>query len=511
MADGAGGRIGRTGKTRRGAPLSSNVMTGFCRITVVAPTVRVDVALPEDVPLAELLPDVLRMADQWQSEGAHAGFVLARLDGGELDTGVSLSAQDVHSGDLLYLRPATELLPPPVYDDVVDAIATSVGEDRRMWGGAHFKQVGLAVGAALLGIGAFILYSPLDPAPMHGTAGGVAAAFALLLVIAGGARSRIYGDHVGGAVLAAGSVLYAFLAGLGLPPEDVHQVDLPGGGTSAYYTYGMPHFTAACCAALVFGLAGTVLLEKYAAASLAGTITAGIGAAAGAVGLATGAAAPELAAGAGTFAVAVIGFLPGLALRFVRFPMPALIDGTPQVGVGAQRARLPAGSDDPIDFGDIERRAARGHDLLTGLVAACAFTVLICAVPLVFATPGTDGGPWAIGMAAVLGLALFSRARLFRRAGQVGALFWGGGLTCALVLVGAGMHVSPGARSTWYFGVVLLAALIMLGVGTTLPERRLSPRWARTVDLLDGLALAAVVPVLLGVLEVYGKMPSVIH
>jgi hypothetical protein len=45
----------------------SGLMTGFCRITVVAPNVRVDVALPEDVPLAELLPDILRMADQWQS------------------------------------------------------------------------------------------------------------------------------------------------------------------------------------------------------------------------------------------------------------------------------------------------------------------------------------------------------------------------------------------------------------------------------------------------------------
>jgi hypothetical protein len=89
-------------------------MTGFCRITVVAPDVRVDVALPEDVPLAELLPDVLRMADQWQNEGAHSGFALARLDGNELDTGLSLSAQGVRNGDLLYLRAATETLPPPV-------------------------------------------------------------------------------------------------------------------------------------------------------------------------------------------------------------------------------------------------------------------------------------------------------------------------------------------------------------------------------------------------------------
>ena len=132
--------------------MAANVMTGFCRITVVAPDVRVDVALPEDVPLAELLPDVLRMADQWQNEGAHSGFALARLDGNELDTGLSLSAQGVRNGDLLYLRAATETLPPPVYDDVVDAIVQSVAEDSRMWGSVHFRRLGMAGGALWAGI-----------------------------------------------------------------------------------------------------------------------------------------------------------------------------------------------------------------------------------------------------------------------------------------------------------------------------------------------------------------------
>jgi type VII secretion integral membrane protein EccD len=472
-------------------------MTGFCRITVVAPNVRVDVALPEDVPLAELLPDVLRMADQWQSEGAHAGFVLARLDGSELDTGVSLAAQDVHNGDLLYLRPATEMLPPPVYDDVVDAIAQAVGDDRRMWGGANFRQVGLAIGAILFGVGAYVLF---NPAQLHGTAGFVAAVFAAVLVVAGGLRSRVYGDHIGGAVLAAISIVYAFIAGLGIPA-----ITLTSG-------LGRTHFTSACCTAFLAGLIGTFLVARHSEACLAGTLAAAAGAIAGGIGVAVDAPGAKIAAGAGTVAIAAIGFLPGLALRFVRFPMPQLIDGAPQIGnQGTQRAGLPAGSDDPVDVGDIERRAARGHELLTGLTAACALTVLISTVTLSFSTTNRDGGPWAIGMAAVLSLALFSRARLFRRAGQVGTLFWGGGLAGAVVLIGASTHVAANSRSTWYFGVVLLAGLIMLAVGIALPDRTLTPRWARTVDLMDGLLLAAVIPVLLGVMQVYGMMQSVVH
>jgi type VII secretion integral membrane protein EccD len=474
----------------------SGVMTGFCRITVVAPNVRVDVALPEDVPLAELLPDVLRMADQWQSEGAHAGFVLARLDGGELDTGMSLAAQGVRNGDLLYLRPATETLPPPVFDDVVDAIAQSVSGDRRMWGGAHFRQIGLTAGAVLLALGAWVLWTAQDP---HGMPAFVAAVMALLLTVFGGLRSRVYADHVGGAVLGGAAVPYAFLAGLGVLPIDA----------GSYL--GRAHFIVGCSAVLVVSVIGAILQEDHDEPYLAAATAAAVGAVAGAVGLATGADPAKLAAGAGTVAVAAIGFLPGLALRAVRFPMPQLVDGAPQVSGSAQKAALPPGNDDPVDTAAIDRRARRSHELLAGLTAACALIVLLSSFVLAFAGDGRSGGAWAQGMAGVLGLAALSRARLFRRSAQVGTLVWGGVGAIVLLLVGAAAHVSLLARQTWLFGAVLAAGLLMIAVAFALPGRSLSPRWARTVDLLDGLLLASVIPVLLGVLNVYGAVQSAGH
>jgi type VII secretion integral membrane protein EccD len=471
-------------------------MTGFCRITVVAPNIRVDVALPEDVPLAELLPDVLRMADQWQSEGAHAGFVLARLDGSELDTGVSLAAQGVRNGELLYLRPATETLPPPVYDDVVDAIASSVSDSRRMWGGPHFRRVGLSAGAVLLALGAWVLWTANNP---HGMPAFAAGLMALLLTFGGGVRSRVYSDHIGGAVLGGCAVPYAFLGGIGVLPVDA------GAGL------GRSHFVVGCCAVLVISAIGAIIQEEHDEPYLAAAVAAGAGAIAGAVGLATGADPAKLAAGAGTVALAAIGFLPGLALRLMRFPMPQLVDGAPQVTSGAQKASLPPGNDDPIDTAAIERRTRRAHELLTGLAAACMLTILLSSLTLAFSSDGRSGGVWAQCLAGVLGLAALSRARLFRRAGQVGTLVWGGAATLAVLLVGVGIHVSATARQTWFFGAVLAGGLIMLAVGLALPNRSLSPRWARTVDLLDGLLLASVIPVLLGVLNVYGTVQSVGH
>jgi type VII secretion integral membrane protein EccD len=478
--------------------MSASVITGFCRITVVAPSMRVDIALPEDVPLAELLPDVLRMADQWQSEGAHTGFVLARLDGGELDTGISLAAQGVRSGDLLYLRPATDTLPPPVYDDVVDAIAKAVSEDHRIWGGEHFRLVGLIGGSALLALGAWVLWSAGDP---HGRPAVAAGIMAVLLAVGGGVRSQVYRDHSGGAILGACAVPYAFLCGLGVLP------------LTAESGLGRSHFIVGCSAVLVVAVLGALAQEQRSEPALAAAIAAAVGAVAGAIGLATHAAPAELAAGAGTVAVAAIGFLPGLAMRTVRFPMPQLIDGAPQVTAVAGRATLPRGDDEPVDLDAITRRVRRGHEILTGLVAACALITFLSAVALAFTgtahgASGSGDRGWDEAMAAILGLAAVSRARLFRRTAQVATLFFGGVAAEAALLLGAAGQVSGPARQTWFFGIVLVAALILVAVAFALPQRSLSPRWAHTVDLLDGLLLAAVIPVLLGVLDIYSVVRS---
>lgn len=44
-----------SGRQSHGTPSAGG--TGFCRVTVVAPDSRVDVALPEDIPVADLYPE----------------------------------------------------------------------------------------------------------------------------------------------------------------------------------------------------------------------------------------------------------------------------------------------------------------------------------------------------------------------------------------------------------------------------------------------------------------------
>src|SRR2546421_6554667 len=63
--------------------------TGLARVTVHTPQRRLDVALPEHTPLAELLPDLLRHAGEGLPDAgqAHGGWVLRRGRGAALFLG----------------------------------------------------------------------------------------------------------------------------------------------------------------------------------------------------------------------------------------------------------------------------------------------------------------------------------------------------------------------------------------------------------------------------------------
>ena len=73
----------RTSRSHRCHRWTTAVSVGLARVTISAPQRRVDVALPEHVPLAELLPEVLRHAGEGLADDGeqHGGWVLRRTDG----------------------------------------------------------------------------------------------------------------------------------------------------------------------------------------------------------------------------------------------------------------------------------------------------------------------------------------------------------------------------------------------------------------------------------------------
>src|SRR5919112_14097 len=80
--------------------------TVFSRVTVVAPRTRIDLALPSDVAVANLLPMLLKMAGESTADGGsrHGGWCLAKLGGDVIDPERPLNSLGVVDGDLLQLR-----------------------------------------------------------------------------------------------------------------------------------------------------------------------------------------------------------------------------------------------------------------------------------------------------------------------------------------------------------------------------------------------------------------------
>lgn len=162
--------------------MSTTAATGFCRVTVVAPDSRIDVALPEDIAVADVYPEILRLTGRTQTVGTPTGHHLVRRDGTVLDSARTLAAQQVLDGELLLLRPFALSLPPAVFDDVSDAVASAVSRDRHLWSDDLLRGAGLAGAVTLLVLMGFVLWSA-DPVrhDMHGLPGIVAGSAGVLL------------------------------------------------------------------------------------------------------------------------------------------------------------------------------------------------------------------------------------------------------------------------------------------------------------------------------------------
>ncbi|HEV8165930.1 MAG TPA: EsaB/YukD family protein, partial [Actinomycetota bacterium] len=109
---------------------------GLARVTVAAPKRRIDVALPDNALVGELLPHLLRHAgeDLPDAEDEQSDWTLRRVTGAELEVTRNLAAQGVRDGELLQLVPRRVDWPELAYDDVVEVVASGARKVGRSWG-----------------------------------------------------------------------------------------------------------------------------------------------------------------------------------------------------------------------------------------------------------------------------------------------------------------------------------------------------------------------------------------
>ncbi|MEU7556393.1 type VII secretion integral membrane protein EccD [Streptomyces sp. NPDC044571] len=498
--------------------MSTAATTGFCRVTVVAPDSRIDVALPEDIAVADVYPELLRLTGQTQPVGAPTGFHLVRRDGTVLDGARTLAAQQVLDGEVLSLRPFADSLPPAVFDDVSDAVASAVVRDRHRWSDDMLRGAGLA-GAALLFVllGLVLWYADPLRHDMHGLPGIIAGAAGLLLAAAAGVRARVYRDRGSAVALGLAGLPHLLIAGSG--------IIAPAAGHGP----GRLQFLLGCICVLVASVALVALTPDGDAPFVAATFLAAIGTLATFLAIVTEASATATAAVCAPAAIGLVAFLPGLSARFARLPIgyaapqSAVEDYETPDRYEAEPYGDPSGSEQPepgapLDAEAIAAQARRGHEMLLGLVGGCAAVVVGCAAVL-----GFSDNTWGRLLALATGLAMLLRARLFRYTSQVVCTLVAGLSAVALLILGLALHPPADLlrelvqyhdrggldlRTIWLSAAVAAGAALLAGIALVIPRKGLSPFWGRLLDLTEAAVLLSLVPLALAVLDVYARARS---
>ncbi|MFF1922222.1 type VII secretion integral membrane protein EccD [Streptomyces sp. NPDC058221] len=487
--------------------MSTTAATGFCRVTVVAPDSRTDVALPEDIAVADVYPEILRLTGRTRTAGTPAGHHLVRRDGTVLDGSRTLAAQQVLDGELLLLRPFARSLPPAVFDDVTDAVASAVSRDRRLWSDDLLRGAGLAGAVALLVLMALVLWCA-DPArhDMHGLPGIVAGCAGVLLTAFAGVRARVYADRAAAVALGLGALPLLLVAGSGIIGPDAGQGP------------GRLQLLLGCVTVLVASVVLVALTPGGDAPFVAATFLATAGTLAVFVAILTETSATKAAAVCAPAAIGLVAFLPGLSARFARLPIGYAAPRPAQGGYG-DPAGVPDGGPGvpglPVDADGIADRARRGHELLLGLTAGCAAVLVATAAVL-----GFSDSAWGRLLALAAGLSLLLRARLFRYTSQIVCLLVAGIGAVALLITGLALNPPAelldeltrygdrgplGLRTMWLSAAVAAGAALLTAVALIVPRKGLSPFWGRLLDLAESALLLSLVPLCLAVLDVFAR------
>jgi type VII secretion integral membrane protein EccD len=464
--------------------MSSTDVTDLCRITVLGPARKVDLAVPHDTTVATLLPIMLGHTgepDQLGEDGEPNGsWVLQRLGGPPLDPDGTPGSLDLLEGEELYLRPAEDSLPDLDFDDIADAIATAANRQKDRWRPEFGYRLFLTLSAVVTGVIVAILMQP-GPLPGRAVGSGVLAlAFAVATALAG----KQLKDRVITTLTGMASCGLAALTGFTLRAGAEHGAAFDPAALAAGLTASVIAVTGA---ALLLLTLHWLLVDEIPVAPFTGLlmIAAAVSALQGTQ-LLFGLTPSQTAGLTSAFLLVVVVFAPRIVIRLSRLRGPQL----PRTSDELQQ------DIEPVTAEEVLPQAARADRFLTVVLIGVSVAYAVSFEYLV------DGGSW-IGqvLTGVFSAALLLRARnllgAWQRVSVTAAGTWGM-ILVVLSLTGA----SPAVRIPF-----LVVLVILLGVLITAalrpPQRRMLPIWGHTANVLDTVAGIIVTPLLLQLLGVY--------
>ncbi|KHK97189.1 hypothetical protein LK09_13100 [Microbacterium mangrovi] len=425
------------------------------RITVQSEGRRLDVGVPAQVPLIELMPGFARSLGILDPSLAHGGYALQRPDGSTLDASRGAAEQGVEPGELLTLARGGLLAQPRVYDDIVEAVIDATAEQHRPWTPQDNARTALAVSLTLLGLCALLL---LAAGPALTVGALIAAGGSIALLVVAAVVGRLGQSEAGQGLGLAASAFAAVAGYLAVP--------------AAQPLWGWP-LAAAGLGALLVGAAAFGVVAGHPASTLT-PITAG------AVVAVTATIAALFPGGAvATYAIMVA-------------VVATLGNGLPWLALSSTRMRVISAQSDaevfadpvPIDTEDVRRRTARGHRVMIALRVALGLAVLT-ATPLVAAANPAGAALCAL---AFLGM-MFPSRQAYARSTVIALMTLG---TVGLAVTGITVSIAQPALRPVMLVALLIAAAVVITV--TLLSPRVRTRLGRLADTAEVVILAVLLP-----------------
>ncbi|GAA1676852.1 hypothetical protein GCM10009765_27710 [Fodinicola feengrottensis] len=422
--------------------------TAYSRVTVVHGSRRVDLALPTELPVADVVPQVLRFCLPETGADQPQAWSLGRVGGKPIALAHSLTEEGVVDGDVLELRAAEVGGAEAYVEDVRDAVEDSVDAGDDLWANRTTQ------GFVLMAAGVAMAALPLLPAVREPHQAGSLLAAVLAAVLLGGAAWWAGRNTY----VRAATVLVTVAAGWG---------GLAGWLLATWLGAGP---VVAFGAALVYLTAIVVIcrgLTSYATPHLAAC----------AVLVPAGLAAMVTSLAGGSIDDAVLVDMLLAILLTGALPRASIAVG----GLAAADFRLRNVA--RISEQELTDRVRQSTYLLTGSLTGAALVVAAGVGWLIRSTT-----VWGLLLLPVMGVLLLLRSRAFGRLRHVLPLRLGG----AVVLAGVGLATgerTPGLQQ-WAAALAMIAALVVLVIAA-LPVTPVTT--ARAKQVLNWVEIAVVV------------------
>ncbi|MEU1518970.1 type VII secretion integral membrane protein EccD [Streptomyces sp. NPDC005811] len=464
--------------------MSDSTVAGLCRVTVQTSQRSVDLAVPLDIPVADLLPVVIGYAGEELEESGleHGGWVIQRLGGAPLDLEATPQSLGLRDGDVLHLRPRVEALPEAHFDDLVDGLAGTLRDRPHRWTERMTRWLLRALLAGALAVALLVLALPNGPVAVRA---GASIGIGLLLIAGAATASRSMGDDATATAVALMAAPCLALAGWLLPALSSDSGSGPG--TTAVRLLSASGAAAAGAALALIAISGPA--RFYLAVAVV-AVSSWLG---GLLMMVLDVPAAHAAAVVAVIAVLLGASVPACSFWLAGLRMPPLPTNSEELQQGI----------DPEPGEQLATRTIRAEAWMTtlygavGVIGTGALTAL-----------ASDSGTPARATAGVLALLLTLQSRGIGNAWQRAAILFPGVWGAAALTASLGIGSGTQDRLLLVAALVGLAGLLTV-LTWTLPGRRLVPHWGRAAELLHTTAAVALLPLVLWTLGVFGRMRGI--